>query len=343
MREHGILRRAAAAILLFCASGWAAVAEDYFAGKTITLTTHSAPGGQYDAWSRLLARFYGKHIPGNPSIQVFNRVGAGGLLAVNNMATAPRDGTALTLVANGLVLFEGIGMPGLRVTLGDFNWIGNFNASNGVTVVMAASGVRNIEEARQREAIIGSSGAGSISALLPAAHNAFAGAKFRVVQGYEGSAHMNLAMRRGEIHGRSGAPWAELMVELNEEARDGRLVAISQIGTVRDRLLPEVPLLTEIATGDERNLDAMRFVTDSLTQTRSVAAPPGVPAAVVAILRAAFDKALADPEFIAQAHQGGLELNPTSGEHVQKTIQSVLKSSGSVRDYVKAALAPSRN
>lgn len=343
MRLTRILRPAFTATLLLQALATSAHAEDHFAGKTIVITTHSAPGGQYDAYSRVLARFYGKYIPGNPAMQVLNRVGAGGLLAVNNAATGPRDGTLLTLVANGLVLFQGLSMPGLRAALEDFNWIGNFNASNGVTVVMADAGVKTVAEARLKEVIIGSSGAGSISALLPAAHNAFAGTKFRVVQGYEGAAHMNLSMRRGEIQGRSGAPWLELQSDFPEESRNGRLIPLSQIGSIRDPLLPDVPLLTEIAVGDERNLAGARFVTDSLTQTRSLAAPPGVPADVVATLRTAFQQVLRDTEFVSQVHQAGLELNPTTGEHVQATIASVLKSPTALRDYVKSKLEPTKN
>ncbi len=342
MRRSSLLGSAFASTLFLLAWLPQAQADDPFAGKTIIITTHSAPGGQYDAYCRVLARFYGKYIPGNPAIQVLNRVGAGGLLAVNNAMTAPRDGTLLTLVANGLVLFQGIGMSGLRASLEEFNWIGNFNASNGVTVVMADAGVKTIEEARTKEVIIGSSGAGSISALLPTAYNAFAGTKFRVVQGYEGAAHMNLSMRRGEIQGRSGAPWLELQSDFPEESREGRLIPLSQIGTVRDPMLPNVPLLTEIAVGDERNLAAARFVSDSLTQTRSLAAPPGVPAEVVAILRTAFQNVLRDTEYVAQVHQAGLELNPTTGEHVQATIQSVLKSPASLREYVKNRLDPQK-
>lgn len=314
-------------------------AEDFFAGKTITLTTHSAPGGQYDAYSRLMARFIGKYIPGNPSVVVVNRVGAGGLIAVNQAAgSAPRDGTFLTLVANGLVLSQGIGAPGLRASLDELNWIGNFSSANGITLVSTSAGVKNIDDVRGKEVTIGSSGAGSISALLPAAHNAFAGAKFKVVQGYEGSAQMNLAIRRGEIHGRSGGAWSELQAEFPEEVRAGSVLPLTQTGKTRDPGLPNVPLLTEIARGDERNLAGARFVSEALSQPRSLAAPPGVPAEIVAVLRAAFQKAIADPEFLDQARRAHLEITPVTGEEVQKSVRAALGTPAAIRDYVKTAL-----
>src|SRR6185437_541817 len=109
-----------------------------------------------DAYLRQLQRFLGKHVPGNPSVIVLNQPGAGGLLAVNYAAKrAPQDGTFATLVANGLLLFQALGAPGLEVSLGDFKWIGNFNASNGITVAMDTSGVKTIEEAKQKPVISG--------------------------------------------------------------------------------------------------------------------------------------------------------------------------------------------
>jgi tripartite-type tricarboxylate transporter receptor subunit TctC len=320
-------------------AGAPARAEDFYAGKTITLTTHSSPGGQYDSYSRLLARFIGKYIPGNPNVVVVNRVGAGGLLAVNQAGTtAPRDGTFLTLVANGLVLSQGIGQPGLRAALDEFNFIGNFSSANGITIVSTSAGVTNIDDVRRKEVTIGSSGAGSISALLPAAHNAFGGTKFKVVQGYEGSAQMNLAIRRGEIHGRSGGAWSELQAEFPEEVRARSVIPLSQTGPKRDPALPDVPLLTEIARGDERNLAGARFVSEALAQPRSIAAPPGVPQEIVAVLRAAFQKAIADPAFLDEARRSHLEMTPVAGEDVQRSVRSALGTPAAIREYVKTAL-----
>ena len=95
---------------------------------------------------------------------------------------------------------------------------------------------------------------------------------------------------------------------------------------------------SEIARGDERNLAGARFVSDSLSQARSLAAPPGTPAATVAMLRAAFQKAIVDPEFVAEANRSHLELSPTTGEDVERTVRSVLGAPQSLKDYVKAAL-----
>jgi len=73
-----------------------ATANDFFAGKTISLSTHSDVGGGYDAYLRLLSRHMGKYIPGRPDFIVLNQPGQGGRLAVENAAKAPQDGTFLT-------------------------------------------------------------------------------------------------------------------------------------------------------------------------------------------------------------------------------------------------------
>jgi tripartite-type tricarboxylate transporter receptor subunit TctC len=332
------------AAVLSCASTAESKAENFYAGKTITISTHSAPGGQYDSYLRLLAQFMGKYIPGAPSVMVYNEPGAGGLLAVNHAAnSAPQDGTFLTMVANGLLLFQGIGQPGLSTSLGAFKWLGNFSASNSVTVVWKTSGVKTIEDAEKRQVIIGSSGAGSISALLPAAYNALVGTKFKVVLGYDGAAQMNLAMRRGEIQGRSGSIWRDFETDFPKESADGALIPIGQAGQKRDKDLPDVPLLTELVAGDPQKEAVARFVSEALTQNRSVAAPPGAPDDRVRLLRAAFDHVMADPQFRAAAKREGLDLNPTTGAEVQETVADVLDTPQKIRDLAHAALTPKLN
>ena len=317
----------------------AAAAEDFYAGKTITISTHGGVGGEYDGYLRLLQRFFGKYIPGDPNIVVINQVGAGGLLGVNYAARiAPQDGTHLVMVANGLLLFQAIGLPGLQVSLGELKWIGNFSASNSITVVWHKAGVRTIEDARQKQVVIGSSGAGSISALLPAAHNGLAGTRFKILLGYEGSAKMNLAIRAGELDGRSGSTWSSYLTDF-PEAKDGMLIPLSQAGVVRDPRLPDVPLLTEIVGNDPNKRAAAELVSLSLTQNRSVAAPPGVPDDRVALLRTAFDKVMHDPEFLAGAERAGLDIEPTTGQAVQETVREVLGMPKEVIETTRNALA----
>src|SRR5260221_7341556 len=114
-------------------------AQDFYAGKTISLSTHSTAGAGYDAYLRLLSRHMGKYIAGRPGFVVINQPGAGGLLAVNYAArVAPQDGTFLTIVSQGLLVLEATGGRGPQTSLGAFKGPGNFPPSNKPAATPAA-------------------------------------------------------------------------------------------------------------------------------------------------------------------------------------------------------------
>src|SRR5258708_3197565 len=55
----------------------------FYKGKTFTVVSGSAPGGGYDTYARLLARYLGRHLPGNPTVVPRNMPGASSYLAAN--------------------------------------------------------------------------------------------------------------------------------------------------------------------------------------------------------------------------------------------------------------------
>src|SRR5215468_66213 len=143
-------------------------AQDFYAGKTISLSTHSTVGAGYDTYLRLLSRHMGKYIPGRPGFVVLNQPGAGGLLAVNYAAkVAPQDGTFLTIISQGLLVLEATGGRGLQASLGAFKWLGNFSQSNNVTVTWGTSKVRTLADAMARDVTVGATGAGSATVVGP--------------------------------------------------------------------------------------------------------------------------------------------------------------------------------
>jgi tripartite-type tricarboxylate transporter receptor subunit TctC len=74
--------------------------EEFYKGKRITLTVGYGPGGGYDIFARLLARHFGKYVPGNPQVIVQNMPGAGSLISANYIySVAPKDGAAFGLFA----------------------------------------------------------------------------------------------------------------------------------------------------------------------------------------------------------------------------------------------------
>jgi tripartite-type tricarboxylate transporter receptor subunit TctC len=317
-----------------------AAAEDFYAGKTISISTHTNPGGGYDTYLRLLARHLPRHIPGRPSIVVVNMPGAGGLLAFNQAGrVAPRDGTYLTLVSQGLLVHEATGQPGMQVSLRDFWWIGNLSQSNIVTVTWHATGVAAIEDAKLRDVTVGSTGAGSISVQIPNLLNALLGTRFRIIYGYKGGAEMNLAMARGELHGRGANTWASYKATSPSEVRGGRFNVLMQIGLRKDPDLMHAPLLNDVVAGNPAYEPIARFMSLSLTITRPLAAPPGVPAERVRLLRRAFDETMKDAAFLADAERVGSEIDPMGGEEVQQAVTQIMATPKDVVDRTQAIIA----
>lgn len=319
-------------------------AADFFAGKTITISTYGAPGDSYDVYMRLLARHYGRHIPGNPRFTPINQTGAGGLVAINHAAmVAPQDGTFITVASQGLLIFEATGQQGLRTSIGNFHWLGSFTQSNNVTVTWYTSKTKTIRDAMAHEVVVGASGAAGGSVIGPTIYNAVLGTKFKMVYGYQGGSHIDLAMKRGEVEGRGNNTWAGYKATMPNEIRDGMLNVLIQTGLRKDHDLPNVPLFLDLVKGDPAREPIAAFMSKAVAIARPVAAPPGVPADRVEILRRAFDATMADPVFLAEAEKLHAEIDPLTGEQVQDIVQQVLATPKPVMHQIQAMLGLPQN
>jgi len=112
----------------YAAVGWLALAlflgppparsagvEDFYKGKTVRIVVGFSPGGGYDQYARLVARHIGRHIPGNPTVVVQNMPGAGSLRAANYLYNvAPKDGTAIGMIANAFPAMQAVGISGVQ-------------------------------------------------------------------------------------------------------------------------------------------------------------------------------------------------------------------------------------
>jgi tripartite-type tricarboxylate transporter receptor subunit TctC len=315
-------------------------AEEFYSGKAISISTFTPPGGSYDTYARLLARHIGKFIPGHPTVIVLNQPGAGGLVALNYAGkVAPHDGTFLTLAGVGTLLHEATGGQGMRVSLRDFQWIGNFSKVNNVLATWKTSRTKTIEDAKTHDVLLGSVGVGSIDAQLPAAFNALLGTRFKVILGYAGSKQVLLAMERGEVEGKVNG-WSSFKAEMPGD-RIADLNILLQVGLTRDPDLSNVPLFVELAkTGADQQAVA-QFLSLAMSISRPLAAAPEVPRDRVEILRRAFDATLKASEFLGEAQKTGFDINPMTGEEVQDGIGRILNSPRDVVARSKAAIETS--
>jgi tripartite-type tricarboxylate transporter receptor subunit TctC len=341
MMELKSMRRRNAIVLAMFASlaPHLADATDFYAGKTITISTYGAPGDSYDVYMRLLGRHYGRHIPGNPRFTPINQTGAGGLVAMNHAGiVAPQDGTFITVASQGLLIFEATGQRGLQTSIGNFRWLGSFTQSNNVTVTWHTSTAKTLADAIAREVVVGASGAAGGSVLGPLIYNAVLGTKFKIVYGYQGGAHIDLAMKRGEVEGRGNNTWAGYKATMPNEVRDGMLNVLIQTGLRKDRDLPDVPLFLDLVRGDAAREPVAKFMSQAVAIARPVAAPPGVPPEQAEILRRGFEATMNDPAFLAEAGKLNAEIDPLTGEQVQDIVREVLATPKPVIAQIQATL-----
>jgi tripartite-type tricarboxylate transporter receptor subunit TctC len=302
-----------------CVQG-VAVANDFYKGKTINIIVGFAPGGGYDLNARLLARYWGKHIPGAPTAIVQNQPGAGGVRAANYVySAAPQDGTVVAGVNQGAAMFQLLEGKGAQYDASKFQWLGSMGYSNNLVYVWHTTGVETIADATKKPLKMAGSGTISDANIYPAILNALVGTKFEVINGYTGLPDSNLALERGEVDGRGGGAFATVITARPDWFKDGKIKVLAQIGFEKERDLPDVPLLMDLVkTEEERQIAMLVTLPTGLGYNHWVA--PGVPADRVAILQEGYAKAMKDPELLADAKRQLLEIRYKSGPQIKEMV-----------------------
>jgi len=320
---------------------------DFYAGKQITLLIGTTPGGGYDAYGRLLARYIGRHIPGNPAVIAKNMPGAGGVALANHLYNrAPKDGTEFATVQNGLAFEKLFHMlsPGGSAALFDstkFTWIGSMTQTVFVTVTWHTSPVKTLQDAMTKEAILGASGTSADSYVLAMLCNNLLGTKFKVVQGYAGATEVSLAVENGEVEGEAGKDWTTLTSTKPHWIRDKKINIIVQMGLRPHADMKGVPMAIELAkTPDDRRV--MEIVFAKFGMSRPFMAPPGLSSERTDMLRRAFSATLQDPMLLAEAEKLGMEINPVSGDEVEALVSRVMSTPDALAERAREALKPPR-
>lgn len=295
---------------------------DFFKGKTITILIGTSAGNDYDFRGRLIARHLGRHIPGEPQLIPRNMPGGGGVVATNYVANvAPRDGTTLYMIMANMMTAQAMGLAGVQFDTRKFRWIGNTTSSPNVVNSWHTSGITRIEQTKTQELVLGAP-VGTAGALYATALQKVYGARIKLVTGYPGGAEVNVAMERGEVQGRGSNSWSSWKSTKPDWLQDKKLNILVQIGLTRDKELPDVPLLLELASND-LDRQVMAFISAETAISRALVAPPDVPADRIEALRRAFDAAMRDPELLADAARSKIDIQPTNGEASQRIADGI--------------------
>jgi len=308
---------------------------DFYRGKNISVLIGVGPGGEYDTIARLVARYIGRYIPGHPTLIAQNMTGASGLKLMNYLATlAPRDGTYIGMIQEGLPSLQAVGMQGVQFDAAKFNWLGAIAPIDETIAVLRTTGVTTVQGAREKEIITGATARGSITYTFPALMNELFGTRLKLVTGYNGGTEINLAMERGEVEARDNT-WSSWKATKPEWLREHKISIIVQSGPRAADL--DAPLVADLTKDpDERRL--IDLILSGCALGRPLAITPGVPAERVAALRAAFDETVKDPEFLTQAKALNFDVDPIHGVDIQKTIDQILDVSSDLARRAKHLL-----
>ena len=341
------LRHLAAAAIAAGLAGGAAQAQapdsvaGFYRGRNVTLLIGSSPGGGYDLYGRLIARFIGRHIPSNPQVIVQNMPGAASNVAAAYVYNvAPKDGTVMGAIFMGAVVDPLFG-EAKRSTpdTAKFNYIGNANSDAYVCLIRTDAGVNSLSDVFDKEIVMGASAEGASTRDFPSLLKNLLGVKFKIVAGYPGTREINLAIEKGEVQGGCGETWSSVAATYPAWFRDKLvkpLVQESNVGYPElDRM--GVPLSKEFAkTAEQKQI--LDLVYSQTTFGRPYVVAPGVPQERVDALRKAFMATMADPDLVAEAKRINLDIAPIPGEELQVLIAKLYATPQDVVDKAKAAL-----
>lgn len=301
----------------------AALADDFYAGRTVEIIVSTGAGGSLDANARLIAEHLPRHIPGNPNFIVRNMAGAGNMLAANFLFNqAPKDGSVIGTMIPVIVTAQILGQAGADYVSADFNWLISTDYSNPTAYVWHTSPAQTFEDAFEHDVIIGGTGAGSNSVLYPHYMNEVLGTQFTIIPGYASTGEIMFAMERGEIDGRVGHSLGSLLMERSADLDNGNIRLLAQIGLDPDPRIADIPLVQDFAQTDEDRA-LIEFLSSDVVIGRPFLVPPGVPEERVQLLRDAFEALMEDEQFLQAAAQMGLDVNPISGERVQAIVENM--------------------
>lgn len=295
-------------------------AAAYYDGRVIKWIIPYSPGGGYDEYGRLIAPYLEKYT--GARVDILNLPGAGGMRGANELYNAVPDGLTIGLInGSALVMNELAGMPGADYEIDSFAYLGRIVADRRVLVITLASGYESFIDVWEAGSAvkIGATGLGGSTYVDAVIVDEALEMESDIIHGFDSSSVVRQAMLRGNIVGTWGS-WGSALDAVDQ----GRDKIILQSGRTPAPDLPEVPLVYDMVdrTGDPERARAILDAWEALQAVgRPVAAPPGTNPERVAFLSEAFDRALHDPELLAESDRVKRPLHHASGADIARIVE----------------------
>jgi tripartite-type tricarboxylate transporter receptor subunit TctC len=340
------LRIALAALLLGAAPEAFAqdAVADFYKGKSIRFVIGAITDGGNDTYARLVGRYLGKYIPGNPTVLPLNMPGASGHISAAHIYTvAAKDGTAIGATTPGVItdpLWAGdAGKDKFNYDPTKLIHLGSAQAATYNCYVRSDAPVKKFEDAFTTELIIGGAQEGGSTRDAPVLLNNVLGTRFRVISGYPGTREILVAMERNEVQGVCGMGWDAMYSQRPDWLEKGFIRILVQENLsgspVFDRM--GVPKSIDFAkTPEDRQVIELAYTQQAFG--RPYILPPGTPPERVAALRKAFMAAVQDEELLAEAKKMRVEVRPLSGEDMQALVTRIYATPRAIVDRTREAL-----
>jgi len=322
-----------------------AQSDSFYKGKTLRFVVGSAPANFYDSWARLIARYWGKYIPGNPNVIVHNMPGAGSISATNYVyGVAKPDGLHVLLPNNSIYIEQLIGRREAQFDLKKFHWLGSASQDSIILYMRADTGLKTVSDivkAKQPPSC-GGSGTTSSDYIIARILELTVGAKINSVSGYQGGSDADLAVEKGEIACRAHTLASHFGREpFNGWHKKGFDFHVLQSGRKRDPRAAEAQTVYEIM--DEFKVaSTKRRVAQALLSGgefgRPVLVTPGTAPERVKMLRESFRNVLKDAELLAEAKRARMDVEYTAGEELETLVREVLNQPAEVVEQAKKIL-----
>jgi tripartite-type tricarboxylate transporter receptor subunit TctC len=326
--------------IVWIPSAWAQ--KDFYKGKTVRIVVGLSTGGGYDRAARLLARYIGKYIPGNPDVVVQNMTGAGSVTAANYVwGVAKPDGLTILAPHNNFYLSQLSGQKEVKFDLRKFIWLGSLENDDMMLFARADAPFKSIDDIikSKEPPKCGSTGVGSSDYVMSKILEETIGAKVTHVTGYPGSSEIALAVERGEVQ----CMGLTISTYYGREPFLGWLKTkfvrfLAQSGRKRSERVPDAPTVYELMDR-YKTPEAKRRTAEAMLQGGEWARPtlvaPGTPPDRVKMLRVAHEKAAKDPDLIAEANKLRIDVVHNGGDELQKMAAEVMTQPPEVIEAIK--------
>lgn len=306
-----------------------AFSHEFYKDKIFRVVVGFGAGSGFDVYSRAIARHIGKHLPANPTTIVENMPGAGGLIAANHLyKVAKPDGLTIGIFTSGLLMGQLLERPGIEFDALRFEYVGVPVKDNPACALTKASGMMSLEKwmAAKTPVKLGGLGAGTVFDDAAKILKAALGLPIQLVSGYKSTAEVRLAAESGEIAGGCWA-WESIKSTWSKGIESGDAVVVVQMLRKAHPELPRVPLAINFVKTEEARQLIQVGIHDMADTTRLYVLPPGTPKERRQIVRKAFMDTMKDPEFLAEAKKSKLDIDPMTGEELERAIHGVFKLS----------------